>query len=156
MHADDHLLDLEHPPVNMDPRFWNHARFPQHTQALASIDGEAVAVGSCGDAIRIRLAIENDRIVGIQQIPDGCVYTVACASAVTTLVQGMSLEDAQDVQPEQVSNELGGLPEDHLHCARLAVNTVGEAIADHYGRRQQAISSLETAPAGHPLGTGEH
>jgi len=27
---------------------------------------------------------------------------------------------------------LGGLPEDHMHCARLAVNTLGEAIADYY------------------------
>jgi nitrogen fixation NifU-like protein len=34
-----------------------------------------------------------------------------------------------------VENELGGLPEDHKHCARLAVNTLGEAIADHYRRK---------------------
>jgi nitrogen fixation NifU-like protein len=38
------------------------------------------------------------------------------------------------LQPENVSDELGGLPEDHLHCARLAVNTLGEAIEAHYRR----------------------
>jgi nitrogen fixation protein NifU and related proteins len=57
---------------------------------------------------------------------------VACASAMSTLATGCSIEQALKLQPEDVANELGGLPADHLHCARLAINTLGEAIAEHY------------------------
>jgi NifU-like protein involved in Fe-S cluster formation len=52
-----------------------------------------------------------------------------------SLADGLDLDQALEIQPEDVETELGGLPEDHLHCARLAVNTLGEAIADYYKRR---------------------
>jgi nitrogen fixation NifU-like protein len=145
---------LDHAPDAMSARFWNHARFPQNTQALITVDAEATAAGSCGDAISIRLQIENSRIVGIQQVPDGCVYTVACASAASVLARNLTLEKALELQPEQVAAELGGLPEDHLHCARLAVNTLGEAIANHYERRHRglAASVVNRPPQMHPNG----
>ena len=145
---------LDQAPDAMDARFWNHARFPQNTQALKAVDAEATAAGSCGDAISIRLQIENGRIVGIQQIPDGCVYTVACASAASTLARNLSLEHALELQPDQVAAELGGLPEDHLHCARLAINTLGEAIANHYERlhRGSALPVVDRRPQMHPNG----
>ena len=154
MHSNDRHHGLEHAPDAMDARFWNHARFPQNTQALSSVDAEATAAGSCGDAITIRLQIENSRIVGIQQVPDGCVYTVACASAASALARNLSLENALELQPDQVAAELGGLPEDHLHCARLAVNTLGEAIANHYERRNRgpAAAAINPPPEMHPNG----
>ena len=48
------------------------------------------------------------------------------------LVKGMDLDDALYLEPDEIASALGGLPDDHMHCARLAVNTLGEAIADHY------------------------
>jgi nitrogen fixation NifU-like protein len=48
------------------------------------------------------------------------------------LAVGKTLDEALQLQPEDVERELGGLPVDHRHCARLAVNTLGEAIADTY------------------------
>ena len=90
-------------------------------------------MGVCGDSIDIYLSIQNQAIVNIGQITHGCIYTVACGSAVSQLVSGKSLDDAFSlkVTPEDVAAELGGLPEDHMHCASLAVNTLGEAIDDH-------------------------
>ncbi|MEZ4578745.1 MAG: hypothetical protein R2875_12285 [Desulfobacterales bacterium] len=37
-------------------------------------------------------------------------------------------EAALTVMPEDVANELAGLPEDHMHCAALAVNTLGRPL----------------------------
>lgn len=152
MRINDERHGIEHAPESMDARFWGHARFPQNTQALKTVDAEATAVGSCGDAIRIRLQIENGSIAEIQHIPDGCVYTVACASAASALVRGVALEKALELQPEQVAAELGGLPEDHLHCARLAANTVGEAVANYYERlhRRPVPSAENHIPQIHP------
>jgi nitrogen fixation NifU-like protein len=78
------------------------------------------------------IRLEGETIADIGHRPNGCTYTVACASAVSVLACGRSVEDALQLQPEDVEHELGGLPEDHRHCARLAVNTLGDAIADAY------------------------
>lgn len=147
--------EFEHAPESMDARFWMHARLPENRAALAVVDAEATAVGACGDAIHVCLQIEDDRIVGIQAIPNGCVYTVACASAVSALANGTHIEETLELQPDQVAAALGGLPEDHQHCARLAVNTVGEAIADYYRRRQQRRGAPPaTRPPEHHLEGG--
>ena len=155
MSSHQKTLEFEHAPESMDARFWMHARFPENRAKLAIVDAEATTVGACGDAIHVCLHIEDDRIAGIQAIPNGCVYTVACASAVSALAKGAHIEAALELQPDQVAATLGGLPEDHLHCARLAVNTVGEAIANYYQRRQQRSGAPSaTRPAEHHLEGG--
>ena len=126
---------------HLDPRFWRHARFPAHTRHLARCDGSSTGVGSCGDRVTIRIGVDHETIQAIYQNPQGCLYTTACASAVSVLALGRTLEKALEIQPEDVETELGGLPEDHRHCARLAVNTLGEAIADCY--RQILKSRME-------------
>lgn len=128
----DHDHTSETPSHQADPRFWQHAQFPRNTQPLNPVDGQATGIGSCGDKVTIRIAVQAERIKAIEQCPDGCIYTVACASAVSVLAQGAMVEHALEIQPEDVEKALGGLPQDHLHCARLAVNTLGEAIADYY------------------------
>ncbi len=63
-------------------------------------------------------------------VPPGCVDTRACAGAVSELTRGRKLSRALEIEPGNVEHLLGWLPEDHMYCARLAVNTRGEAIAD--------------------------
>lgn len=142
-HSDNaHRVDGQ----KLDPRFWQHARFPANTHRLNRCDGSATAVGSCGDRVTIELAVDHvdhlgqETIRAVRQFPEGCLYTTACASAVSVLAQGRTLEKALEIQPEDVEAALGGLPEDHRHCARLAVNTLGEAIADFY---RQALNGLK-------------
>ena len=128
IHDDHH----EHSPHLLDERFFVHANQPQNMGQIPGAHGKAKGVGVCGDSIDIFLMIEDQKIARIGQIPHGCTYTVACGSAVSMLVKGKSLEDALTVTPDDVSAELGGLPLDHMHCASLAVNTLGEAIDDYY------------------------
>lgn len=122
--------DHEAGPAN--EQFQQHARFPQHRGLLACADGSATGVGSCGDAIEMNIRLAGEIIAEIGHQPSGCAYTVACASAVCKLACGKAIDDALELQAADVECELGGLPEDHLHCARLAVNTLGDAIADAY------------------------
>jgi len=122
----------DHPPHLLTERFYVHANQPLNMGAIPKAEGKATGVGVCGDSIEIYLSIQNQEIANIGQIPHGCTYTVACGSAVSQLVSGKSLDDALKVTPEDVAAELGGLPEDHMHCASLAVNTLGEAIDDYY------------------------
>ncbi len=128
----------------LDDRFIRHVNVPSNLGVIELPSGRALGVGQCGDSVEVMLTVIEQRIADIRCQPRGCAFTIACASAMSELARHRSLEDALEISPQDVEAELGGLPEDHLHCARLAVNTLGEAIADCY--RQRAPSSPADRP----------
>lgn len=89
-------------------------------------------IGQCGDAIGVHATVTNGVIEAISVQPDGCAYTVVCAEAMSRLAKGLTVDKALELEPEDIAKEVGGLPEDHMHCARLALNSMGEAIADNF------------------------
>lgn len=119
--------------------FLFHANTPLNLGTLDNPDGSGRLIGKCGDAIRIDLKVRDDVIEEIRVLPEGCVFTRVCASVVSELADQKKLDQALEIEPEQVRDILGDLPEDHMHCARLAVNTLGEAIAE--ALRKKAASS---------------
>jgi nitrogen fixation NifU-like protein len=121
-------------PGEVGEQFLCLARFPQNLGFLDNPSGKGAAVGQCGDSIEVTLRIDLETIADIKVLPHGCLYTLVCASAMSELAKGRDVEQALELEPQDVAEALGGLPEDHLHCARLAVNTLGEAIADYYRR----------------------
>mgnify|MGYP000869337690 CR=1 FL=1 len=121
-------------PGEVGEGFLEHARAPRHLGEMDHPDGQAKAVGSCGDWITVKLRVRDEVITEVKVLPQGCIYTTVCASAVAELARGLRLEQALELTPQDLEKNLGGLPEDHMHCARLAVNTLGEAIADCYAR----------------------
>jgi nitrogen fixation protein NifU and related proteins len=127
--------------VRLEDRFARHASMPTHLGALPEPSGKAVGIGHCGDSIEVSLLVKGDRICDIRHLPCGCAFTIACGSAMSELALNRTLEQALEISPEDVETELGGLPENHLHCARLAVNTLGEAIADCFRRGSRTPSS---------------
>jgi nitrogen fixation NifU-like protein len=121
-------------PGEVGEQFLRLARFPKNIGSLDNPSGKGAAVGKCGDSIEVSLRIEREAITEIKVLPRGCVYTLVCASAMSELAKGRHVDHALNLEPQEVATALGGLPEDHLHCARLAVNTLGEAIADYYSK----------------------
>jgi len=133
MNAHDHFGDAEAlSPHPIHPRFLRHIQAPHNIGTLETADGRATGVGSCGDSVQVFLKVSESTIEEIRCNYDGCQYTLACASAMSKLVSGRTLAQALQLEPSDVVTELGSLPEDHLHCARLAVNTLGEDIDDYY------------------------
>lgn len=125
--------------IRPDARFWQHARNPSNLGSCEPAHASARGVGSCGDTLWVELRIDHRTIEQVRCRPDGCIYTMACASAMSELAQGRSIDEALDLEPEDVVRELEILPQDHMHCARLAINTLGDAIADYY--RKQLVSN---------------
>jgi nitrogen fixation protein NifU and related proteins len=129
------LTDADFPlPGTVGEQFLRLARSPQNIGSLDHPSGKGAAVGQCGDSIEVSLRIELGNITDIKVLPHGCLYTLVCASAMSELAKGRDVEQALELEPDEVVERVGGLPEDHLHCARLAVNTLGEAIADYYSK----------------------
>lgn len=99
-------------------------------ERVANPDGYGKRTGDCGDTVEFFLMCKNDILESVSFYIQGCVNTVACCNTVAKLVQGKTIESAWHISPEQVDNFLETLPEDHFHCAELAVGALYLALAD--------------------------
>jgi ATP-binding protein involved in chromosome partitioning len=96
--------------------------------SLKNPDARGFIRGWCGDSMQIDLRLTGEVIQEAQFITDGCKATIACGCMITRLVRSKTLAEAQYITAEDLITALDGLPEDHEHCAELAVNTLREAI----------------------------
>jgi len=55
----------------------------------------------------------------------------------TTMAEGLSLEQACAMEPADLIIALGGLPPENVHCAVLAMTTLQQALAH---RRQDEVT----------------
>jgi nitrogen fixation NifU-like protein len=79
--------------------------------------------------MEIYLGLDGERVEEASFMTDGCGPSVACGSMLTTIAHGMSLDEAAEIQPEDLLKALDGLPEESVHCAGLAVSALRQAIA---------------------------
>jgi len=112
---------------------------PKNLARMPEPDECGVVHGSCGDTMEVYLRLNGERIEQACFMTDGCGPTVACGSTLTTMVRGMSLQEAGGIMPKDLLEALDGLPEESVHCAELAVSTLREAIASR-SRRVSARS----------------
>jgi len=84
--------------------------------------------GPCGDSMLFFLKIKGNIIKKANFVTDGCGASLATACQTTLLIEGKSLSYAEALKPEDLDLALKGLPEDHKHCADLAIRTLRRAI----------------------------
>ena len=118
---------------------------PRNLSRIAEPDAYAVVRGWCGDTMEIYLRLDGERIQEITFMTDGCGPSVACGSKLTAMMQGMSLEEARKIKPEDLIAALDGLLEESVHCAELAVSTLQEAMANCCAD-DRTSSEAETLP----------
>jgi nitrogen fixation NifU-like protein len=101
---------------------------PRNLGRMTGADARGIVRGPCGDTMEIYLRLNGERILEASFMTDGCGPSVACGSMLTATARGMSLEEASEVRPKDLLDALGGLPQESVHCAELAVNTLRQAI----------------------------
>lgn len=94
----------------------------------AELDVEKAYQGPCGDTMHFFLKVNNGIIEKANFITDGCGASVATGSQTTLIIEGKTLEEAKQISPEEIDKALHGLPDDHKHCAELAVRTLRRTI----------------------------
>lgn len=80
--------------------------------------------------MQIHLKLINNRILDAKFLADGCGATQACGTMITKMACSKTLEEAGKITSEELLEALDGLPDDHLHCAELAVMTLRDALID--------------------------
>ena len=105
------------------------AHHPNHFGRLDEPDAYAMRAGECGDMMEFYLRLDEGRVEEVKFVTDGCGPSVACGNMLSRMVDGKSLEEAGGVRPEDLIVALDGLPEESVHCAALAVETLRAALA---------------------------
>ena len=117
---------------------WDCAGIDRFFGVLPDANGASQVTGVCGDSIDVSLKVEKDSISDIRALPHGCGYTRICASMMCRAALGKPLDEASQMEPEMIMERLKGLPEDHLHCVNLALDSLCAAIEDYYRRAKAA------------------
>ena len=105
---------------------------PPHLGTIETPDGHARVTGRCGDTMEMFLKMKDDVILQCTFQTDGCGTTIACGSVATELARGKTFTLAlASVSAGEILKKLGGLPEEDVHCAQLAAETLRRALADY-------------------------
>ncbi len=113
------------------PQVTDHYENPRNVGTIADASGTAT-VGSpaSGEMVKLTLKIVDNVIVAAKFRAFGCPTAIASASVLTELVTGKHTLEAKEITAVQLSDALGGLPEDKRRYADTAENVLKNAIAD--------------------------
>jgi nitrogen fixation NifU-like protein len=108
----------------------DHFQNPRNAGDISGADAiAAIENPACGDIVRLTLKINADRIAEIKFKAKGCVPSIACASALTELVQGKTIDQARALDRASLIAAVGGLPQASTHAAQLALDTLSAALS---------------------------
>ncbi len=121
-------LILEDAAKTYSPAVIEHFKNPKNFGAIEDADSYTFMSGICGDTIGIFVNVADGRISKLGFVTNGCGPTIACASAITCLAEGKTINEALKLSGEDLIHYLGGLPQENTHCADLAANTLKGAL----------------------------
>jgi len=86
--------------------------------------------GPCGDTMEIFLQVDANanRIHDAKFQAIGCEGAFICGSAITEIIKGYTVRQAESIESDRVIEYLGGLPEEKYDCVCLALRTLKKAL----------------------------
>ncbi len=114
----------------------------------------------CGDEMLFVIKVDSEKqiITDCKWKTYGCASAIATTSKLSELVIGLSLEKAYKISPKEIVKELGGLPENKIHCSVMGDKALKAAIEDYYRRNnmEDKIKKEETRIICECMNVSEH
>ncbi len=111
------------------PEVLDHFEHPRNAGTVAEPDASVqIENPACGDVLKLSLKVAGGRIEEIRFLAKGCVCSMACASALTELVQDKTIQQARELTREQLTQAVGGLPPASVHASHLGIDALTAAL----------------------------
>jgi nitrogen fixation NifU-like protein len=107
----------------------DHVKNPRNVGELEDANARArVRSSADGDVLQLHMRIEREKVTEARFKVYGCGAAIATGSVLTELVIGKTVEELRKISNEQMSQLMGGLPPQKIHCSVLAEQAVRAAI----------------------------
>tara|TARA_R110001583_G_scaffold56878_3_gene171222 strand:- start:741 stop:1127 length:387 start_codon:yes stop_codon:yes gene_type:complete len=113
----------------------DHFENPQNVGSFDKNDDSVgtgiVGAPACGDVMKLQIKISSSGIIEEAKFKTfGCGSAIASSSLITTMVKGMTIEEASKIKNSDIAKELS-LPPVKIHCSVLAEDAIKSAIKDY-------------------------
>jgi NifU-like protein len=89
---------------------------------------------NCGDQMLLMIKVKDDVIQDIRWKTYGCASAIASTSMLSEVVKGLGLKEAYGIQPKDIAERLGGLPDNKIHCSVMGDKALRAAIEDYLAK----------------------
>jgi nitrogen fixation NifU-like protein len=107
----------------------DHVKNPRNVGELENANALArVRSSADGDLLQLQMRIAGRVVTEARFKVYGCGAAIATGSVLTELVLGKTIDELRQISNEQMSQLMGGLPPEKIHCSILAEQAVKAAI----------------------------
>lgn len=105
--------------------------------------GEASVTGACGETMTLRFSVKNGRIADTSFKTKGCAYSFSCLQSAAEAARDRTPHQALTMDVDFIARKVGPIPQDHQHCATLAVETLHAAVAGYLRKHPNTNNPID-------------